>query len=135
MPIAPELRPSPSARMRARSPLRAARLGLCLIAALVAPLGGQPVMAKDPTTKAECLRMVRGPLEAQCRSQFAGQPSQLGACLQLGAPLLEQVCDQFFGDGVDFCATCTSTCTRVYASGDGQRRECLAMCMEHPGCS
>jgi hypothetical protein len=106
----------------------AALLALCAVAA--------QLPAANPATKAECLQMTRAPLEGQCRSIFAGagRESERQACLEAIGPQLEAVCEQFFGAGRDFCATCTTGCTQAYASGDTKRRECLSMCLQQPGC-
>ena len=92
--------------------------------------------AADPTTKAECLSMMRAPLEAQCRKLFATseQAEQQAACFGAVVPQVESVCEQFFGAGRDFCSTCTSSCTKNYEAGKAERRQCLSMCLAQPGC-
>jgi len=95
-----------------------------------------PAQSGNPTNKADCVRMTRGPLETQCRGLFANpsQKEQQAACLQQVQPQLETVCEQFFGASSDFCSTCTSSCNQAFKSGDGKRRECLSMCLQQPGC-
>jgi hypothetical protein len=106
---------------------------------LIAAVVSLPVIAQaaDPRNLEECVQMTRAPLEAQCRSIFAaaGQAVERAACLEQIGPQLQSVCEQFFGEGRDFCATCTASCTGTFDSGDGRRRECLAMCLQQPGCS
>ena len=106
------------------------------LAMLVALHGAGFAQSGNPTNKAECLRMAQGPLERQCNTIFASdsQREQRSACLAQVRPRLEAVCEQFFGAGSDFCATCTSSCNRSFQPGDGKRRECLAMCLRQPGC-
>lgn len=106
----------------------------------LAMLAMLPLMAAaqsgSPGNMAECVQMTRAPLQAQCRSIFASpaQAEQRKACLERVGPQLDAVCQQFFGAGSDFCATCTTTCNQTFGSGDGKRRECLAMCLQQPGC-
>ena len=112
------------------------RLSLVAVALFVGlPLAGA-AQGADPRNMTECVQMTRAPLEAQCRSIFSrpDQEAERGACLERVGPQLEALCQQFFGEGTDFCATCTSSCTKTFPSGEGKRRECLAMCMRQPGC-
>ena len=112
---------------------RALSLLVLLVAALVP---ATPAVAQNPTNKAECLQMMRGPLEAQCQKMFAkgGQTDQLASCFAAIDPQVSSVCGQFFGEGRDFCATCTSSCTKNFEPGNDERRQCLAMCLAQPGC-
>jgi len=115
---------------------RAARVLRLLLFACAAGIAPGAAEARDPGNMAECLQMTRGPLEQQCGAIFgaAGQQAERTACVEQIEPQLRAVCQQFFGDGVDFCAACTSGCTEAFPAGDGKRRECLAMCVDHPGC-
>jgi len=92
--------------------------------------------AADPASQEECVRMTRAPVQEQCRTLFAGpgQVSQRAACLDGAADNVASVCERFFGEGKDFCAVCTSACTGNFTPGDDRRRECLDMCLAHPGC-
>jgi hypothetical protein len=89
--------------------------------------------ARDPTTMSECVSTLRPAVEARCREMLA-DPQMQSSCLQAVAPQVKKTCEQFFGAGRDFCAECTSGCTRSLPAGDPQRRECLSMCMAQPGC-
>lgn len=108
---------------------------LCALMILVAACASMTTAtAQNPTSKAECIQMTRGPLEQHCRSMFANQAEQQSACLAQVGPQLDQVCEQFFGSGQDFCATCTSSCTQNFPAGNEKRGQCLSMCLAHPGC-
>lgn len=104
-----------------------------LAAALACAL---PVHAQNPTNQSECVRMTRDALKTQCHKMFgaAGQREQLSACLSAAGPELDKVCEQFFGAGSDFCATCTSSCVQSYPPGSAERPQCLTMCLDQPGC-
>ena len=87
----------------------------------------------EPTNAAECRSTLLPIIETRCQQMFtdAGQKT---ACSQQAGSQVEKTCQQFFGAGQDFCATCTSSCTQNFAAGDGQRKQCLAMCLNQPGC-
>ena len=89
--------------------------------------------AGDPTDKAQCLSMLHSAISARCQEMFT-DAKQKTACLQQVESHVEQTCQQFFGQGKDFCATCTSSCTQTFDSGDKRRKECLAMCLTQRGC-
>lgn len=111
-------------------------IGLLFVVLIVALASASTARAQNPTNKSECLQMTRGPLETQCRNMFSGadQKEQQAACLAQIGLQLDEVCEQFFGEGRDFCATCTSSCTQSYPPGNDKRRQCLAMCLDQPGC-
>ena len=112
------------------------RIRHLLLAVLLAVPLAAPAQGGNPRNMTECVQMTRAPLESQCRVIFGapGQETQRSACLERVGPQLQAVCQQFFGDGSDFCSTCTSSCNQAYAAGDGKRRECLTMCLQQPGC-
>ena len=92
--------------------------------------------AQDPRNKDECLSALTDPLAAECSKRFAGtdQSDSRKQCIALVAPQVEMICEQFFGAGVDFCATCTRQCTDTIHVGSPERKECLAMCLNHQSC-
>lgn len=100
-------------------------LALCVFA---------PLQARDPTNMSECVSTIKPLIETQCRSMFTDE-EQRSSCLQQVGAQVQQTCNQFFGEGRDFCATCTSSCTQNFPSGDPKRRECLSMCLSQPRCS
>ena len=116
--------------MRTALVLRVTALALAVVCT---PLHAQ---TGDPRTFDECVQMTRAPLEQRCSAMFAsaGQGAQRAACLEQVVPQLEAVCESFFGEGRDFCTACTSGCNQAFPPGDGQRRECLQMCLQQPGC-
>jgi len=110
------------------------RLAIVAFALLVlTPVGSD---AGDPRNKSECLTALAGALETECRRIYAGaeQTSMREQCLGAVAPQLEPVCEQFFGEEADFCATCNKACTDNFQPGSGDRKECLNMCLSNPGC-
>ncbi len=113
---------------------RRARLVFVTVAILVlTPVGSD---AGDPRNKPECLIALADALETECRRIYAGaeQTSMREQCLNAIAPQLEPVCEQFFGEEADFCATCNKGCTDNFQSGSDRRKECLTMCLNQPGC-
>jgi hypothetical protein len=72
-------------------------------------------------------------VEARCRALFT-ESGQQASCLQQVAPQVKRTCDQFFGEGQDFCAICTASCTRHFPAGEPKRRECLSMCLSQQRC-
>jgi len=109
---------------------------LALFACLSAGAMGALAQGRDPRNLTECVQMTRAPLEQRCDGLFGGpgQGEQHAACLGQVATHLRAVCEQFFGEGRDFCATCTSNCTEAFPAGEGKRGECLSMCLRQPGC-
>ena len=109
-----------------------------LAAVAVAILALTPVHsdAGDPRNKSECLTALAGALDSECRRIYAGaeQSTMREQCLNAIAPQLEPVCERFFGEGVDFCATCNKGCTDSFPSESDSRKECLTMCLNNPGC-
>ena len=107
--------------------------GVVLACLLAAHAQNTFAATADPTNDAQCRSTLQPIIEARCQQMFtdAGQKS---ACLQQVATQVGKTCQQFFGAGQDFCATCTSSCTQNFASGDGQRKQCLTMCLNQPGC-
>ena len=102
----------------------------CLLAAH-APQGF--AAAGDPTNKAQCLSSLRSAIESRCEQMFT-DAEQKTACLQQVGSQVEQTCQQFFGEGTDFCAACTSSCTQNFDSTNKRRRECLDMCLKQRAC-
>ena len=92
------------------------------------------VQARDPTNMSECVSTIKPLIESQCKSMFTDEQKR-SSCLQQVGPHVQQTCNQFFGEGQDFCATCTSSCTQNFPSGDPKRRECLSMCLSQPRCT
>ncbi len=92
--------------------------------------------ADDPRNKSECLTALADALQKECRRIYAGaeQASLREQCLNAVASQLEPVCEQFFGEGADFCATCNKGCTDNFEPGSERRKECLRMCLSSPGC-
>ena len=109
---------------------------LAVVAVAILTLTPVDSGAGDPRNKSECLTALAGALETECRKIYAGaeQASMREQCLNAIAPQLEPVCEQFFGEGADFCATCNKGCTDSFPSGSDRRKECLTMCLNHPGC-
>lgn len=99
-------------------------------------IGAMESHAADPRNESECISMTREPMKAECRRIFSGaeQAPMLESCLSAIDQQLEVVCKQFFGEGKDFCAVCTKSCTDNFQAGNSRRKECLAMCLDHPGC-
>ncbi len=109
---------------------------LAIVAVAILVLTPVDSEAVDPRNKSECLTTLAGALESECRRIYdgAGQESTREQCLNAIAPQLESVCEKFFGEGADFCATCNKGCTDSFPSGSDRRKECLTMCLNHPGC-
>jgi hypothetical protein len=110
------------------------KLAIAAIAILV--LTPVDADARDPRDKPECLSALADALASECRRIYAGaeQESMREQCLNAIAPHLEPVCEQFFGNGADFCATCNKACTDNFSPGSERRKECLTMCLNQPGC-
>ena len=109
---------------------------LAIVAVAILVLTPVDSEAVDPRNESECLIALAGALESECRRIYegAGQESTREQCLGAIAPQLESVCEKFFGEGADFCATCNNSCTDSFPSGSERRKECLSMCLNHPGC-
>ncbi len=92
--------------------------------------------ADDPRNESECLTALADALETECLRIYASadQASTRDQCLNAIIPQIKPVCEQFFGEGADFCATCNKSCTDSFASGSNSRKECLTMCLNHQGC-
>ena len=92
--------------------------------------------ADDPRNESECLTALADALETECLRIYASadQASTRDQCLNAIIPQIKSVCEQFFGVGADFCATCNKSCTDNFASGSNSRKECLTMCLNHQGC-
>ena len=123
-----QLHSGPADARQARLPVLAVLLLLTVLG--LAPAAGQ---AADPTNMTECVGTLTPMIEARCQSMFSGSEERSN-CLAQVTPHVQNTCQQFFGEGQDFCATCTSSCTRAYPSGDPKRRECLSMCLSQPRC-
>ena len=109
---------------------------MALVAVAMLVLAPVDSYAGDPRNKSECLSALSGALESECRRIYAGtdQASMREQCLIAIAPQLEPVCEQFFGEGTDFCVTCNKGCTDSFPSGSERRKECLTMCLNHSSC-
>ncbi len=92
--------------------------------------------ADDPRNESECLTALVDALEIECLRIYAGadQLPMRDQCLNAIVPQAKLVCEQFFGEGADFCANCNKSCTDNFASGSDTRKECLTMCLNHQGC-
>jgi hypothetical protein len=108
-------------------------LALAVALLILAPVDSQ---AGDPRNKSECLNQLAGALETECRRIYAGadQVAMREQCIDAIGSQLEPVCEQFFGEGADFCATCNEACTDNFPQGSDRRKECLTMCLSHSGC-
>lgn len=92
--------------------------------------------AGDPRNMSECMTSLAAAMESECPRLYAGaeQAPMREQCLSAIASQVESVCKQFFGEGVDFCATCTKGCTDSFPSESDRRKECLTMCLSHSDC-
>ena len=109
---------------------------LALVAVAILILTPVDSDAGDPRNKSECVTALAAAMQSECPSLYAGaeQAPMREQCLGLIGSQVESVCEQFFGKGVDFCATCNKGCTDNFPSESGRRKECLSMCLSHSDC-
>ena len=93
-------------------------------------------LSDEPRNEAECVVALSDALKTECLKIYAnaGDASMRDQCLNAIAQQVELVCEQFFGEGADFCATCTKSCTDNFEPGSDSRRECLTMCLSNQAC-
>ena len=93
-------------------------------------------LSDEPRNEAECVVALSDALKTECLKIYAnaGEASTRDQCLNAIAQQVELVCGQFFGEGADFCATCTKSCTDNFERGSDSRKECLRMCLSNQAC-
>ncbi len=100
-----------------------------IIILLILPAAVYP---KDPTSKAECIAMLKPALQSQCNALFGADPEKKALCVENIVSETESQCSRFFSD--NFCSTCTSECINQYQAGDPTRKSCLNTCLNNPAC-